>query len=191
MIVTKSYQNNAGMIKDVIASQILSIVSPNVRDNPIQIVSGQVFDTKLFTDVEQTGLNDGEKKVINRILSIRHQIKLEANSNVLNNIYFGTQSTNADPVDFSNIANVNPTLPLSIDYGTQDAPIFFWLAVNSTFSVKTDWDDLNDDGNSGKIGADTDLFEIRDITIDSVPYKLYITRYETGFNGVSAQVRYY
>ncbi len=190
-IVTKMLQNNAGAIKDSIASQLYGLIFPDVRAHSVQIISGQVFDTKPQNDIEQTSLNDGEKKVINRIISFRHLIRVDDASNGMGNIYYGVQDTNADPVDFSQSINQDGNLPISIDFGFQDTPLFYWIAIPEVFTQKTDWEDLNDGGNSGKIGANTDLFEVRGITIDTVSYALYMTRYETNFNGHSSQVKFY
>ncbi len=192
MIVTKALQNNAGSIKDAIASQLYSIVFPDVRAHSIQITSGQVFDTKMANDTEQGGLNDGEKKVMNRIISFRHRIKIDGSggSNV-GLIYYGVQDDTSDPVDFGNALSQDGNLPISVDYGAWAAPKVYWLAVPVQFDEKTDWQDLNDEGNAGKIGADTDLYEVRSMDIDGDAYVLYITRYKTGYNGLTSQVRYY
>jgi hypothetical protein len=190
-IVTKMLQNNAGAIKDSIASQLYGLIFPNVRAHSVQITSGQVFDTKPQNDIEQTSLNDGEKKVINRIISFRHLIRVDDASISSGNIYYGVQDTNADPSDFSLSINQDGNLPISIDFGFQDTPLFYWLAVPEVFTQKTDWQDLNDAGNSGKIDGVTDLFEVRALVIGGDLYALYMTRYETGFNGHSNQVKFY
>jgi hypothetical protein len=191
-IVTKQLQNNAGAIKDSIASQLYGIIYPNVRAHVVQIVSGYVFDTKPQNDVEQTSLNDGEKKVINRIVSFRHLILLtDGGATGTGNIYYNVQLTNADPTDFTQAINQDGNLPISVDYGSQDDPMFYWIAVPVVYTQKTDWDDLNDEGNNGKIGAITDLFEVRALDIGGEDYALYMTRYLTGFNGVSSQLKYY
>lgn len=191
-IVTKAMQNNAGAIKDSIASQLYGIIYPDVKTQVVQIVSGQVFDTKISNDVEQSGLNDGEKKVVNRIISFRHLIKIDPSGTPPSgNIYYGTQDTGADPTDFSNALNQDCGAPISVDYGVQNSPRFYWLAVPVDCPEKTDWDDLNDDGNSGKIGEETDLFGVSVIDINGDAYTLYMTRYPTGFNGITSQVKYY
>lgn len=191
-IVTKTLQNNAGAIKDSIANQFYQIVYPNVRAEVIQITDGQVFDTKIANDVEQSGLDDGEKKVVNRIISIRHWIKIDGSGgDVGGNIYYGTQDTGNDPTDFSNALNQDCEAPISVDYGVQNIPRYYWLAVPIDCPIKTDWDDLSDEGNSGKIGAPTDLFGVSEMEINGEPYTLYMTRYKTGWNGITAQVKYY
>lgn len=191
-IVTKAMQNNSGAIKDSIASQLYSIIYPNVKTQVVQIVSGQVFDTKISNDVEQPGLSDGEKKVVNRIISFRHLIKIDGSgTNIGGNIYYGTQDTDEDPVDFSNALNQDCDVPISVDYGVQDEPRYYWLAVPVDCPEKTDWDDLNDEGNSGRIGEETDLFGVSVIDINGDAYTLYMTRYPTGWNGVTSQVKYY
>lgn len=194
LIVTKAYQNNAGVIKDSIADQIYALCWPNVQSKAVQIVNGYVFDTKMQTDTDQVGLSDGEKKVMNRVIQFRHLIQLDPNPYPPSGtgvIYYNVQETNADPTNFTQSINQDGDLPISVDYGTQNLPIYFWLAVPDIYTTKEDWDDLNDEGNSGKIGADTDLFEVRAMVINTIDYTLYMTRYKTGWNGHSAQVKYY
>ncbi len=190
-IVTKTLQNNAGAIKDSIASQLYGLIFPNVRAHSVQIISGQVFDTKPQNDIEQTSLNDGEKKVINRIVSFRHLIRVDDSPLGTGNIYYGVQNTNADPDDFTNALNQDGNLPVSVDFGFQSDPLFYWLAIPEVFNQKGDWQDLNDAGNSGKIGATTDLFEVRALVIGGDLYALYMTRYATNFNSHSSQVKFY
>lgn len=191
-IVTKAYQNNAGAIKDEIANQIYNLVYPTPNALVIQIPNGQVFDTKMGIDIETPGLSDGEKHVVNRDISFRHWVKLEPNGGAgAGNIYYGVQLTSADPTNFSNSLSQDGNLPISVDYGNQDEPMFYWLAVPSQFLQKENWDDLNDEGNSGSIGAATDLYEIRALDIEGDAYTLYMTRYLTGWNEPSSQVKYY
>ena len=192
-IVTKAIQNNAGAIKDSIANQLYNLIWPSVRAQPVQIVSGQVFDTKIQNDIEQTSLSDGEKKVINRIVSFRHLIAISDTipPPPAGYIYYGVQDTNADPVDFSHVLSQDGNLPISCDYGAQPDPKFYWMACPVIFNAKGHWQDLNDDGNSGTINGATDLFIYRSLMINSDLYVLYMTQYVTDFNGPTSQVRYY
>lgn len=190
MIVTKALQNNSGMNADIIAGQILPIIIPNPRDEIVQIVSGYVIDTTLFNDLVQSGLNDGQLKVLNRILMFRHQIRHYPYGTQVGNIYYGVQLTNDDPIDFSHQLNQNPDAPITVDCGAQADPMFYWLAVPAYANDKTDWTDMNATGNNGQIGALTDLYEIRGIVIGGDAYDLYMTRYLTGFNGATKIVRY-
>ncbi len=192
-IVTKQQQNNAGAIKDSIASQLYSFIWPSVKAQPVQIVSGQVFDTKIQTDVEQTSLSDGEKKVINRLISLRHLIAIADTvpPPPTGYIYYGVQDTNADPVDFSHVLSQNGNFPISCDYGAQSDPKFYWMACPVVFTTKGHWQDLHDLNNSGTIGGATDLFVTRTLIIGSDVYVLYMTQYVTGFNPPTSQVRYY
>jgi hypothetical protein len=190
MIVTKAIQNNNGLNADSIAGQILPIIIPNPRDEIVQIVSGYVANTVLYNDIVQSGLNDGQLKVLNRILMFYHKIRHYPYGTQIGNIYYGVQDTNADPVDFTHMINQNHELPITIDYGIQANPKFYWLAIPSATSDKTNWYDINASGNQARIGASTDLYEIRGIVIGGDAYDLYMTRYLTGFNGVTSIVRY-
>lgn len=193
MIVTKKLQNNSGAIADSIANQIYGIIYPYPRAQIVQITSGYVADTKMFLDTIQSGLNDGEKKVVNRVISFLHIIRhFLGGGGITGNIFYGVQSTNGDPIDFTNALGQDCGLPISVDYGSQLLPIFFWLAVPSGCGIKGNWDDLNGDNNGGTIGGLTDLYEIRpNFVINAISYNLYMTRYKTGFNGFTAQIKYY
>ncbi len=190
LIVTKRLQNNSGMDADIIAGQILPIIIPNPRDEIVQITSGYVINTTLQNDVVQSGLNDGQLKVLNRNLMFFHKIRHYPYGSQVGNIFYGYQPTNADPTDFTNMLNQNPESPITVDYGAVSDPMFYWLAIPAATSEKTDWTDMNATGNAAKIGASTDLYEIRSLTISGDPYDLYMTRYLTGFNGVTSIVRY-
>jgi hypothetical protein len=75
MVVTKRQQNNSGLDADDIAGQISTLVYPNTRSQPVQLSSvGKIITTTLLTDIIQGGLTDGEKKVLNRIITFQHQI---------------------------------------------------------------------------------------------------------------------
>lgn len=190
-IVTKSFNNNSGLVADDIAGQIFCLVYLNPNIQQVQIVNGWVIDTRLGQDIVQNGLTDGQKKVVNRILTFRHKVKHEPGcANETGLIYWGVQPNDDDPTDFSNSLNQNPELPISIDYGVQAISRFYWLAVPATATLKTNWMDLHDLGNASTIGESTDLFEIRDIVIDGVDYTLYMTNYLTDFNGDESQVKF-
>lgn len=189
-IVTKALQNNSGAIADDIAGQIFCIIFPNSEPTVPQIVSGQVINTVLGNDVIQVGLTDGQQKVVNRILSFRHQIRHFPCGTGEGIIYYGVQDTDDDPTDFTNGINQSCLLSITIDYGVQPLPKFYWLAVPADCPEKENWEDMNDEANAGETGASTDLFEIRAMVIEGNPYTLYITNYVTGFNGYSSIVRY-
>ncbi len=74
MIVTKAYLNNDGSNADNIAGQIFRIILPNPQAQTVQITDGQVIGTDLSLDLIQSGLSDGQKKVLNRIISFKHTI---------------------------------------------------------------------------------------------------------------------
>lgn len=192
MIVTKALQNNSGADADDIAYQILCIIIPGPEPEVVQITSGQVINTVLSNDLTQTGLNDGQQKVLNRLLFFRHQIRHFPCNTGMGLIFYGTQDTDDDPTDFTNSLNQNCSLSITVDYGffPLATPKFYWLAVPEDCPLKTDWTDMNDTGNAAKIGATTDLYEVRSMLIDTLPYTLYITRYVTGWNGYSSIVRY-
>lgn len=191
MIVTKQLQNNSGSVADNIAGQIFGLMLTGPLSQQVQIVSGQVVDTRLQNDVIQSGLNDGQKKVLNRILTFTHKIQHYPAATGGGNIYYGVQDTDSDPVDFSRALQQNPALPISVNYGPYTTPKFYWLAVPDSAAQKTDWEDLNDTGNAGKISGDTDLFRVGAITITGDGYTLYMTRYVTNFDGYSSIVRFY
>lgn len=190
MIVTKEYQNNSGSIADDIAGQIFCLIIPAPAAKEVQITSGYVAGIRLENDVIQASLTDGQKKVVNRVLTFGHKIRHYPCGSGEGLIYYGYQDTNVDPDDFSNYLTQNCSLPISVDYGPTVVPKFFWLAVPADCPLKTDWTDLNDVGNAAKIGQATDLYQIRSMDIDGNPYTLYMTRYVTGFNGFSNQVKY-
>lgn len=190
LIVTKALQNNSGANADSIAGQIYCIIIPGPNPEVVQISSGWVMNTMLVNDIIQSGLNDGQLKVLNRLLMLKHKIRHYECDFSVGNIFYGVQDTNDDPTDFSNSLSQNCELPISVDYGAQSLPKFYWLAIPADCGDKTDWTDMNDTGNAAKIGQSTDLYEIRSMIILGEPYDLYITRYVTGFNGYTSIVRY-
>lgn len=76
IIVTKNYQNNSGALCDSLAGQVLDIILPDPRAKAVQITDGQVINTTLALDVPRTGLTDGVKKVVQRIISFQHMISV-------------------------------------------------------------------------------------------------------------------
>lgn len=104
-------------------------------------------------------------------------------------VYYGTQAVSTTPVSFTDYISTVTDSNITVDYGVVSMDKFFYMAHPSTSSEKDLWQDVQYLLNSGEIGAITDLFEVRSISIASVPYKLYITRYATNFNG--SKVRYY
>lgn len=73
-IVTKRFQNNSGLDAEDIAGQIFSLVYPSPTDQLVQITNGNVINTKLANDIEITGLTDGQKQIINRVITFDHTI---------------------------------------------------------------------------------------------------------------------
>lgn len=74
LIVTKAFNNNSGADCDNIAMQILNIIIPSPQAKAVQISNGQVINTVLAQDRVITGLTDGEKKLINRVVGFQHRI---------------------------------------------------------------------------------------------------------------------
>lgn len=74
MVVTKEMLNNSGASNDAIVDQIKQIIIPTPRAAVVQVTDGQVVSTDLQLDVVRTGLTDGQKKVVNRILNFMHVI---------------------------------------------------------------------------------------------------------------------
>lgn len=74
MVVTKAMLNNSGARCDEIAGEVLSIILPSPRAAAVQVTDGQVISTDLQLDIVRTGLTDGQKKVVNRILNFQHTI---------------------------------------------------------------------------------------------------------------------
>jgi predicted secreted protein len=106
----------------------------------------------------------------------------QAQPSATNTIYYGLQATNATPTDFSKSISTDPNHAITINYGAQQTPQFFWMAHIAGPAAKTKWQDNNEPGNSGTIGAASDLYEVRTpIKISTIDYTLYITRYVTSF----------
>lgn len=104
------------------------------------------------------------------------------------NIYYGVQDTGDDPVDFSNFISGDPNQDILIAYGNVAMPKFYWMAHSINGTRKTDYTDQSDTNNSGSIGGETDLFEVREITIGDNQFLLYITRYPTLFGSSNQRV---
>lgn len=191
LIVTKYPNNNSGAQADSIAGQIFNIIQPGPGSQVVAITNGQVVSTSLAQDIGFGNLTDGLNKIVNRAITFTHKIvhyPFVANAG---NIFFFVQDTTADPTDWSNSIDGNPALPISINYGSQPNPKIFGIAYLNTFAIKTDYQDLNDTGNSGTIGADTDLFGYRIITHDAQGYIFIFCRYKTNFNGTFTGIKYF
>ncbi len=76
MIVTKAENNNSGQECSSIAGQILEIIIPSPRAKAVTITDGQVIGTDLAQDREITGLTDGMKKLVNRVINFQHVISV-------------------------------------------------------------------------------------------------------------------
>lgn len=76
LVVSKNYQNNAGALCDGAAGQVLEIIIPDQRAKAVQIANGQVITSTLGLDTTRTGLTDGVKKIVQRILNVQHIISV-------------------------------------------------------------------------------------------------------------------
>lgn len=76
MVVTKAMQNNSGEDCNNISGQVQEIIIPGPRAKAVQIDNGQVISTDMNLDVVRTGLTDGVKKIVQRIISFQHTISV-------------------------------------------------------------------------------------------------------------------
>lgn len=189
MICTRRFKNNSGADADNLAGQIFSLIYPSPQLEKVTALGSQVLNTTLIGDITIPNLTDGAKRILNRILTFQHII-VHGAADTLGNIYYGVQDDTSDPTDFTHSLSGNANNTISIDYGGIAVPKVYWLWFPKTSDYKTQWQDLFDTGNSGFIGGDTDLFEVRTLIHNTVEGWLHITRYVTGFNGDSAQVKY-
>lgn len=105
-------------------------------------------------------------------------------------IYYGVTTNASSTPTFVDFITDNFKQDIVIQYTNQPAPIYFWMA-HWAGELKTNWTDMVDTNNSGKIGAVTDLFEARTVTFGGNTYVLYITRYKTFFNGTLPTIKYF
>lgn len=105
-------------------------------------------------------------------------------------IYYGVQTTPLDPEDFSQFITGNAYVDININYGATGAR-YFWMAHLIDAPTKTNWKDINDVLNAGRIGGTSDLFSTRVITIADQNYTCYMTRYATIFAGTENKLKFY
>jgi hypothetical protein len=190
-IVTRALKNNSGDAADDIAGQIFALLYSNPQPQQILLMTnGQCVNTTVRTDIIQPYLSDGQRVILNRVITFHHIIQ-HATVSTPGNIYYGTQDTTADPTDFTHNYLGNADNPIVIDYGGVPNPKVFWVAYPHTSQPKTNWQDLNNDLNGGEIGSLTSAFEIRTLTIMGVLCWLIINRYVTGFSGDPAELKYF
>jgi hypothetical protein len=144
------------------------------------IITG-VDESKAYNDIStysMQGIGDGRLSMI-------------YTNNLLGDIFYGFQDSNADPVDFTKFISGDPSLDILIDYGSVPGAKYFWMAHSISAGQKTNWEDENDINNGGIIGQSTDLFEVRQITILGEVFLLYITKYATRFTSNDQRVKFF
>jgi hypothetical protein len=110
---------------------------------------------------------------------------------VLGHIYYGVQDTNANPTDFSNYIDQDPSQDIIIPYGPAGAPKYFWVAYDLNVRKKDVYIDLNDPNNYGTMGDELSPWENRTIDIGGTHNTLAMTRYKTGFTGPNQLVKFF
>lgn len=191
LIVTKYPNNNSGQQADDIAGQIFKIILPNPRAQIVSIVNGQVVTTSKTQDRTFGNLTDGSNKIVNRAITFTHKVVNYKASTNAGNIFLFVQDNDNNPTDWTNSITGDPSMPISANYGTQENAKFYGLAYLNIYAIKTDWQDLNESGNAGTIGADTDLFISRIISHGGEDYIFIITQYKTNFNGNFTGIKYF
>jgi hypothetical protein len=189
-IVTRSLKNNNGDNADYIAGALYQLVYRNPNLQSVLLLSaGQVVNTTMQQDTVLPALTDGSRIIVNRVITLHHIIAVAALHNN-DNIFYGLQDSNANPVSFAHTITGSPANAISVNFGAEIAPKFAWIMYPADFEVKTFWQDLNNTLNGSTIGVGDSLFEVRLFNYLGVDYWLIITYYATGFAGEEWEVRF-
>lgn len=175
---------NVGTMEDVIINGKLVQWKMKDSKNPLKVISGSCYFINLSEDA---AANDFAKFTLDcqgiGALSVSYIIPGTSSL-----IYYGTQSDNEDPTDFTQFITGDPNQDIIIQYGSGFDGVFFWMAFSKYSQNKNAYQDQNNPLNGGTIPG---LFEVREITIGGNPYWLLMTIYETAFSGAIQTVRFY
>ena len=190
MIVTKALLNNDGTACDSIADQIFGLIYNGPLPEVIQITNGQVVNTVLKNDLTTNNLTDGLKKIVQRILIFGHKIQ-HGGVSAVGNIFYGVQNNGNNPTDFSNYLTGNANNSISVNFGSQSTPKYYWISYKYGNAPKTTWMDITGQENTGSIGGTSNLFNITRQTLNGVDSWLIMSNYATGFQGDQAEVKFF
>lgn len=181
-----STYNIASMQDILVNRQSVDWIAQDVT-NPLKYYSGTVYFPSITEDSAAADINrftvsgrgDGEF-VITYIIP-----------GDTGNVFYGTQDNSDDPTDFTNFVQTDANRDIIITYGSGLDGLFFWVSYSKGAQNKTAWMDMFNTMNNGSIGGANDLFDTREIEIEGSPFWLHMTRYETGFAGSQATVKFY
>jgi len=178
---------NLGTLEDALINDYPIKWVAKDSNNPLKIYSGTIY----VPSIDQTSAAGDINRFSSQLQGDGEYVITYILPGADGNIYFGTQDSFDDPVDFSQFIIADPNFDIIIPYGEGLDGVFFWVAYSKTAGNKTSFQDMNNPTNGGPIGGANDLFDIRTIQIGGNDFWCHVTRYETGFSGAIQAVKFY